>query len=89
MNTISKSTIQNLKIEIKMYPNSLTNTQISQELLHKMVLNQAYLATILRSQAQLIALLETKTYDSVYHDMNEQIQQTVKGLHALMEEKYK
>ena len=71
-----------------MYPNSLTNTQISQELLHKVILNQAYLATILKAQAQILSLLEAKSMEGIYMDMNEQINQTVKGLHGLMEEKY-
>jgi hypothetical protein len=72
-----------------MYPNLLTNGQINQEVLNKTILNQAYLATILKAQAHIIALLEAKPFDGVYHDMNEQINQTVKGLHTLMEEKYK
>ncbi|MDX2000960.1 MAG: hypothetical protein SFW35_00880 [Chitinophagales bacterium] len=72
-----------------MYPDLLTNAQMSQELLQKMILNQAYLATILKAQAQIIALLEAKEFNGVYKDMNEQINQTVKGLHLLMEEKYK
>ena len=69
--------------------NQLTNTQVTLELLHKTIMNQAYLITIMKAQAQLIANTELTTADSVFRDMNEQASQLVTSLYQVMEEKYK